>query len=89
MEQILAAAGWPPGLWAEAEVVAACESHQHPDSANSAADSYGLFQLSPLWFSWAGVPFEQWSDPVMNAAVAWKVYHDYDGDSWRQWTCQP
>lgn len=97
LRKVLELAGWPEALWEQAIRVvkgsANCpwgESNGHP--ASQGADTYGLFQLSPMWFAYADMPFESWRDPVVNAKVALAVYR-YDiahhQAPWTQWSCKP
>lgn len=83
-------AGWPEGALDEVVAVAWCESRHRPAASNGIA--YGLMQVVPLWFSYAGVPFSQWSDPVANLRVAYAAYR-YDLNRgyapWTQWQCKP
>lgn len=79
------AAGWPQSLIPQAEAVAWCESRDRPSSDNGR--DLGLFQLDPIWFGYAGIPLNEWADPVQNARVALAVY-DYSS-GWGQWQCQP
>lgn len=92
----LEAAGWPEELIPQAEKVVSCESKNKPDEINHAENpnetSYGLFQLVRLWFDYAGEDFENWSNPIVNARVAYKVYlYDIDRGQapWNQWGCKP
>ena len=88
--QVLTAAGWPVELHDQAMRVIDCESSFSPAATN--VISWGLFQLVPLWFSYAGESFELWYDEYVNARVAWAAYQ-YDigrGQAqWAQWQCKP
>jgi hypothetical protein len=83
-------AGWPAELTDAVARVAWCESRFRPDAVGYMA--YGLMQVIPLWFEYAGIPFERWSDPVANlkAALAAFRYSEAQGHSpWAAWTCKP
>ncbi|MCL6643628.1 MAG: transglycosylase SLT domain-containing protein [Dehalococcoidia bacterium] len=83
-------AGWPAELADSVARVAWCESRFRPDAVGYMA--YGLMQVIPLWFEYAGIPFERWSDPVANlkAALAAFRYSEAQGHSqWAAWTCKP
>jgi len=83
-------AGWPAELTDAVARVAWCESRFRPDAVGYMA--YGLMQVVPLWFEYAGIPFERWSDPVANlkAALAAFRYSEAQGHSpWAAWTCKP
>jgi len=83
-------AGWPAELTDAVARVAWCESSFRPDAVGYMA--YGLMQVTPLWFEYAGIPFERWSDPVANlkAALAAFRYSEAQGHSpWAAWTCKP
>ena len=100
IDAVLELAGWPRELWAEARAVACGignqsgfpwgESNCHPGSRNG--ESLGLFEVWSGWFPYFGEDVNQWSDPVVNARTAWKVYQ-YDtarGQApWTQWTVKP
>lgn len=91
-EDWLAAAGWPPELWAQAAAVAWCESRWHPDSVSSGGH-LGLFQIAPdPWAAYAGVTPESLLDPVVNAKVALAIVR-YEQSRpepmWSNWTCKP
>lgn len=83
-------AGWPAYLLDQLVEVAWCESSYRPNASNAWA--YGIMQLVPNWFDYAGVDFALWTDPVVNMRVAYSVYN-YDlsrGNApWYQWVCQP
>lgn len=83
-------AGWPESTLDAVVAVAWCESSHRPGVTNGIA--YGLMQVVPLWFSYAGVPFSQWTDPVANLRVAYAAYN-YDLNRgyapWTQWQCKP
>lgn len=88
----LVAAGWEGELLEEAWRVALCESGHTADARGDSGGSLGLFQLNPLWFFYAGVPLEQWADPIVNARVALVTYWYDVGRGyapWTQWTCKP
>jgi hypothetical protein len=92
VEAVLAAAGWPPGLVADAMAVAWCESRFAPGAVGAGGAVLGLFQLWRGWFAWAGVPLALWHDPVANAKVALAVaLRDMAlyGTYWHQWQCKP
>ena len=83
-------AGWPAELTDAVARVAWCESRFRPDAVGYMA--YGLMQVIPLWFEYAGIPFERWADPVANlkAALAAFQYSEAQGHSaWAAWTCKP
>jgi hypothetical protein len=86
MYEVLRRAGWPPEEWERARAVAWCESRWRPDAVGDGGDSLGLFQLWGGWFAWAGVSAEQWADPVVNAAVALRVWETH---GWEEWACRP
>ena len=50
-------AGWPAELADSVARVAWCESRFRPDAVGYMA--YGLMQVIPLWFEYAGIPFER------------------------------
>ena len=83
-------AGWPAGLLDQVVEVAWCESSYRPNATNGWA--YGVMQLVPNWFDYAGVDFALWTDPVVNLRVAYAAYQ-YDigrgNTPWQQWICQP
>ena len=84
------AAGWPAELADSVARVAWCESRFRPDAIGYGA--YGLMQVVPLWFEYAGLSFESWADPLTNlkAALAAFRYHEAEGHSpWAAWTCKP
>lgn len=86
IDQALADADWPVELREEAKDVAWCESNWQ--SAVIGGQTYlGLFQLSPMWFAYAGDDINLWYDPAVNARAALAVYN-YSG-GWYQWQCQP
>lgn len=90
MDAWLAASPWPEYLWPEVSAVAWCESRHDPSASNGV--SWGLMQVTPLWFDYAGIPFSSWADPVANLTVAWAAYN-YDLErgypAWTQWSCKP
>jgi hypothetical protein len=92
LQDWLIAAGWPGPLLLEATAVALCESGGRPDAYNQSSGVYGLFQLWGGWFTYFGYDLNQWSNPVVNAAVAYNTYQ-YDiqrGQApWQQWQCKP
>lgn len=83
-------AGWPEEWIPQAERVIECESHGNPLATNG--QYLGLWQLSPLWFRYAGESIGEWSDPRVNSRVALAVIH-YDEarghPMWSQWSCRP
>jgi hypothetical protein len=85
-----AQAGWPAELHDQLAAVARCESSLRPNAQTLWA--YGIMQLVPSWFDYAGQSFSNWPDPVVNLAVAHAVYN-YDlqrgNDPWAQWVCKP
>lgn len=93
MRHVLAEAGWPEALFAEALAVAWCESKWSPHALGDGGRSAGLFQLNiATWFRYAGEDAERWADPLVNARVAWATYQYDIGrgyEPWRQWSCKP
>lgn len=92
MLTILVAAGWPSELHRQALDVAFCESRYGPGSINYDGPWYGIFQLSEMWFAYAGESFASWADPLVNARTALAVYyHDINKGlgPWKQWGCKP
>jgi hypothetical protein len=85
-----ATAGWPAHLIPQVVEVSWCESSYRPNASNGWA--YGVMQLVPNWFDFAGVDFARWTDPVTNLRVAYAVYQ-YDSSKghapWHQWVCKP
>ncbi len=85
-----ASAGWPAELLDAVVDVAWCESSYRPNATNGWA--YGMMQMVPNWFDYAGVDFAHWTDPVANLRVAYAAYR-YDiskGNApWTQWVCRP
>ncbi len=85
-----ASAGWPAELIDAVVDVAWCESSYRPNATNGWA--YGMMQMVPNWFDYAGVDFAHWTDPVTNLRVAYAAYQ-YDiskGNApWTQWVCRP
>lgn len=90
LDLVLSEAGWPEDLRPAAKSVMYCESTWNSLARNG--QYRGLFQLSPLWFDYAGVDIELWADPMVNARVAYLVV-EYDlareWDPWAQWECKP
>lgn len=90
---VLRAAQWPEGLIPEALAVAWCESRWSPYASGDGGNSLGLFQLNvATWFRYAGEDPALWSDPVVNARVAWATYQYDIGRGyapWKQWSCKP
>lgn len=83
-------AGWPAELADAVARVAWCESRFRPDAVGYG--TYGLMQVVPLWFEYAGIGFDQWADPVANlrAALAAFRYSEEKGHSaWSAWSCKP
>ncbi len=83
-------AGWPAELADHVARVAWCESRFRPDAVGYGA--YGLMQVVPLWFEYAGLDFSLWSDPVANlkAALAAYRYSEERGHApWAAWSCKP
>lgn len=83
-------AGWPESTLDQVVAVAWCESRHSPGATNGIA--YGLMQVVPLWFGYAGYSFSQWADPMVNLKVALAAYQ-YDLNrgyaAWTQWQCKP
>lgn len=85
-------AGWPDHLLEQALNVVRCESSYNPYARNGV--HYGLFQISDApnatirgsWFTYWNVPLEEWSNPVVNAQMAWWMYQQ---SAWGNWSCQP
>ncbi len=67
--------------------VAQCESGLNPGAYNPSG-AMGLFQIMPG--TWAGTSQRGASpyDPIANARAAHDIFVR-DGNSWREWTCQP
>lgn len=90
VRQFALQAGWPESLHEQLLAVAWCESSYRPNA--STAWAYGIMQLVPSWFDYAGLDFAQWTDPLVNLRAAYAVYL-YDiqrGNApWQQWVCQP
>ena len=91
MEAVLEAAGWPAWAIPEALAVSWCESRWRPGEAAWADQpdgrgSTGLFQLWSGWYAAAGRSWEDWADPLTNAAVALYVWERH---GWAPWTCRP
>jgi len=84
LDEVLRRAGWPEEELENARAVAWCESRWRPHAVGDGGDSLGLFQLWGGWFRWAGVPIESWGDPVVNAAVALRVWQQH---GWEEWAC--
>jgi hypothetical protein len=85
-----AQAGWPAELHDALVAVARCESSLRPNARTSWA--YGIMQLVPSWFDYAGAEFDSWTDPVVNLQAAYAVYlYDINRGNapWAQWVCQP
>jgi hypothetical protein len=83
-------AGWPEALHDQLVVVAWCESSFRPNVQTLWA--YGIMQLVPSWFEYAGQDFAAWPDPVVNLGVAYAVYlYDIErgNAAWSQWVCKP
>ncbi len=72
----------------QAVAVATCESGLNPNAINSSSGASGLFQFLPSTWrttSYAGYsPFNAWA----NIQAAHQVFQR-DGNSWREWVCQP
>ena len=88
----LTSAGWPAELQGQAASVVFCESTNQPDKINPKGPWYGLFQLGEDWFHEFGVDYSLWSDPVINAQVAYKTYLrdlEVGNPPWYQWGCKP
>src|SRR5690606_9717131 len=77
-------AGWPESTLDAVVAVAWCESRHTPGATNGIA--YGLMQVVPLWFSYAGIPFSQWTDPVANLRVAYAAYNYDLNRGYAAWT---
>jgi hypothetical protein len=85
-----AQAGWPGDLHDDLVAVARCESSLRPNAQTAWA--YGIMQLVPSWFDYAGTEFESWTDPVVNLQAAYAVYlYDINRGNapWTQWVCKP
>jgi hypothetical protein len=83
-------AGWPVDLHDQLAAVARCESSLRPNAQSAWA--YGIMQLVPSWFDYAGQSFGNWPDPVVNLTVAHAVYiYDLErgNNPWAQWVCKP
>jgi soluble lytic murein transglycosylase-like protein len=84
-------AGWPAELADAVARVAWCESRFRPDAVGY--DSYyGLMQIVPLWFEYAGISFDHWTDPVANLKAALAAYRYSEGQGhrpWAAWGCKP
>jgi soluble lytic murein transglycosylase-like protein len=84
-------AGWPAELADAVARVAWCESRFRPDAVGY--DSYyGLMQIVPLWFEYAGISFDHWADPVANLKAALAAYRYSEGQGhrpWAAWGCKP
>ncbi len=72
----------------QAVAVATCESGLNPNAINPSSSASGLFQFLPSTWrttSYAGYsPFNAWA----NIQAAHQVFQR-DGNSWREWVCQP
>lgn len=90
VKRLATAAGWPAGRLNEVAEVAMCESTYNPLATNGVIR--GLMQVHPMWFDYAGVPLDQWADPLVNLQVALVVF-EYDlqngNPPWTQWECRP
>lgn len=95
LDQVLAQAGWPQWLHAQAIAVAYCESGYGRYKTNGVM--LGLFQLSDAqagwqgWWRYFGFDSSRYSEPVYNAQLALLiVYYDIDrGQSpFSQWECR-
>lgn len=88
----LRAGGWSEPLFGQARAVAYCESSFNPHAENPNGLYKGLFGLSAMWFEYAHEDPNSWSDPVINARVAFAAYN-YDLNRgqkpWTQWGCKP
>lgn len=88
--QVAAVAGWDPSLVPQLLIIVHCESGGNSFADNS--DKYfGLLQLSPLWFNYAGEDATNWADPLVNlragrATVNYDIAHGYA--PWAQWECK-
>lgn len=90
MTSVLRAAGWPRELEAEALAIAWCESRWSPFASGDNGNSLGIFQLWYGWFPAMGYDVLDWSDPVVNASVALRVYQSrgrWGGAG--GWSCAP
>lgn len=88
----LSQGGWPQELHDEALRVVFCESRNKPWEKSPNGLYRGLFGLSKLWFDYSGEDWETWSDPVINAKVAYITYlYDIAKNQkpWTQWSCKP
>ncbi len=84
----LRTAGWPEELITQALEVVYCESRNRPFAVGDGGKSFGLFQLKRLWFDYARVDFNLWSNPVVNAYVGYQTYlYDIQKGNrpWKQW----
>jgi Transglycosylase SLT domain len=68
--------------------VAACESGYNPNAVNASSGATGVFQF--LYSTWLGTPYAKYSrtNAWANVNAAHYVFAR-DGNSWREWTCQP
>lgn len=68
--------------------VARCESGFNPNALNPSSHASGIFQF--LWSTWKTTSYA--SDSPFNASAnihaAYQVF-TRDGDTWREWSCQP
>lgn len=83
-------AGWPAELADDVARVAWCESRFRPDAVGYGA--YGLMQVVPLWFEYAGLDFSRWADPVTNlkaALAAFRYSEERSHAPWAAWSCKP
>lgn len=86
------AAATPEDLRAPLVSIAWCESRHYPDAVNPSGPYLGLYQISPMWFEYAGEDLGGWPDPVLQTRVASAIVQ-YDRDrgysDFAQWECQP
>lgn len=88
---VLRESGWPEELLDQADAVVVCESTRSTGAFNPGG-FMGLFQLSSLWFGYAGEDISLWHDPHVNARAALATYrYDISRGSapWSQWSCKP
>ena len=90
MLDLLERTGWPEAQWENALRVTKCESGWIPEAINigdqrDGLHSTGLFQLWSGWYRAAGLSYDDWRDPDVNARaalVAWQT------SGWSPWSCR-